>query len=408
MSSKFISAYLLTLVNVLGFSILIPVLPFVVEYYNAPTWVYGALLSSYSFFQFLAAPWLGKLSDRVGRKSILMVSQAGTLLSWIIFGAAYFLPKDSTFLGISLALVIIAISRIFDGITGGNTAVAEAYVSDITTPTEKNTIFSTLGGIAGLGMILGPGLGGWLASGSLHYLGTIIFAAIISIITLIAIQLFLKESLPPEKRRKDNQEPWWLALNLIKRIQMMNPPKMVKGTFLLRGLFTVLMSSYVSTIVLYVIDLFHFTQKELGLFMVLVGCFLSFNQLFVVKHFLKKWGAVQTLQRGLLLVGIGVIGITLTQTLWIYALIYYVMNLGIAMCMPCFNTLLSQHSRPQELGETMGVSNSIVSLVSAFMPLVAASIYAKIHIVFYWCLSIIPFSCWVLTKKWLLLEPSEN
>ena len=93
MHRKFIPAYLLTLVNVLGFSILMPVLPFVVvDHYGAPKYVYGLLLSAYSFFQFLGAPYLGKLSDSVGRKPVLLISQAGTLLCWVIFGLSYFVP----------------------------------------------------------------------------------------------------------------------------------------------------------------------------------------------------------------------------------------------------------------------------------------------------------------------------
>ena len=93
MSKKLLPAYLLTFVNVLGFSILMPILPFVVDNYGAPKWVFGLLLSLYSSFQFIGAPFLGSLSDSVGRKKILLVSQAGTLLSWIVFVVALMLPE---------------------------------------------------------------------------------------------------------------------------------------------------------------------------------------------------------------------------------------------------------------------------------------------------------------------------
>ena len=106
MQPRFIPAFLLTFVNVLGFSLLIPVLPFVVEQYGSSETVYGLLLSLYSLCQFLAAPWLGRLSDSYGRKPILMVSQAGTLLSWVFFSLAWFIPDISLGL-ISLPLVVI-------------------------------------------------------------------------------------------------------------------------------------------------------------------------------------------------------------------------------------------------------------------------------------------------------------
>ena len=90
--SKYLPAYLLTFVNVLGFSLLLPVLPFVVTQYGGSEMMYGLLISTYSCFQFLGAPWLGRLSDSVGRRPVLLISQAGTLLSWFVFGAAWFVP----------------------------------------------------------------------------------------------------------------------------------------------------------------------------------------------------------------------------------------------------------------------------------------------------------------------------
>ena len=192
MNTRLLPAYLLTFVNVLGFSILMPVLPFIVESYGADEWVYGLLLTFYSAFQFLGAPYLGAMSDGKGRKPILIISQAGTLLSWFVFMIALSLPETPIW-GYALPLWIIALSRILDGITGGNTSVANAYVADITTKKEKSYIFGYLGGIAGLGMIIGPGLGGFAASSSLGYMGTLIVASGISMITLIVIFLFLKE-----------------------------------------------------------------------------------------------------------------------------------------------------------------------------------------------------------------------
>lgn len=197
MKKKYIPAYLLTFVNVLGFSILMPILPFIVAKFGAPQWVYGLLITLYSTFQFIGAPILGSLSDQKGRKPILMLSQAGTLLSWVIFLIALYIPNTYV-LGISIPILIIAFSRIFDGVTGGNTSVTNAYVADITTRDEKSYIFGYLGGIAGLGMIIGPGLGGVAASTSFEYAGTLIVALLVSSVTLISIYAWLKESHFPE------------------------------------------------------------------------------------------------------------------------------------------------------------------------------------------------------------------
>src|SRR6185295_10580465 len=158
MTKKILPVIFLTFINTLGFAILIPVLPFVVKNYNASSIVYGFLLSIYFIFQFLGAPFLGALRDHYGRKPILMLSHFGTLISWGIFGLAYFVPGVSLF-GIALPLYVIGFARIVDGITGGNMSVANAYLSDITTPPEKARAFGTIGAVLGLGMIIGPTLG---------------------------------------------------------------------------------------------------------------------------------------------------------------------------------------------------------------------------------------------------------
>ena len=177
MKRKFVPAYLLTLVNILGFSLMLPVLPFVVERYGGSDAVYGVLLSAYAAFQFIGAPWLGRLSDSVGRKPVLMISHAGTLLSWLIFGAAWFLPDISLWM-VSLPLLVIGISRVLDGITGGNAAVSQAYISDLATREEKTWVFGTVGGIVGLGCdgedvdAAAPIEGGIVGLGFVHFVGS--------------------------------------------------------------------------------------------------------------------------------------------------------------------------------------------------------------------------------------------
>ncbi len=127
MNRKTFPIVLLSLVNGIGFTLLIPVLPFIVRDLGYSAAVFGLLMAVYPMSQFFAAPLLGTLSDYYGRRPILLVSQAGTLLSWIIFAAAYFTT------GSIWPLLIIAFSRVIDGLTGGNQSVANAYLADVTT-----------------------------------------------------------------------------------------------------------------------------------------------------------------------------------------------------------------------------------------------------------------------------------
>ena len=404
---KILPAYLLTFVNVLGFSIMIPVLPFIVREANAPDYIYGLLLSTYSFFQFIGSPYLGKLSDSKGRKPILLISQLGTFLSWGIFAVAYFIPYNAldestfTFMGklfyLCLPLLIIAFARIADGLTGGNISVANAYVSDITTPKQKKTIFGALGGIAGIGFVIGPAIGGFTASFSIGYLGTIITAASISFITLIALMFFLKESLKKEERRPYVKHNFIKSFNLVKRVNELNPKMIIKQVLMLKIIMSVTMACYISTIVLFIIELFQFDEIGVGLFMLVAGFFLGFNQAFIYRKIVVKIGELKTLGLGFGLMSLGFIAITVTDVLWIYMVLYYVLNLGLSLSIPVFNSLISQHADKDKLGELMGISESIQSLSNAIFPVIAAAIFGAINYNIYLGLSLLPLTGAIIT-----------
>lgn len=366
-----------------------PILPFVVESYGAEKWVYGLLISLYSFFQFIGAPMLGTLSDAKGRKPILLISQLGTLLSWFVFMFALSLP-DYVIFGFALPLWIIAFSRILDGITGGNTSVANAYVSDITSREEKSYIFGYLGGIAGLGMIIGPGIGGLAASTTLGYMGTLLVSAVISAITLLAIVLWLKESHPFENRTVRKRLPLWKILFIPARVKSAEPSAMIKSLFTIKMLFSTMMGFYIGTIALYLIDTFKFNEATLGYFMFAVGLFLSFNQAVVSKYFVRKYGELKTLMTGLVLCVIGFFSITATSNVFIFIPLYYVLNLGLSLCFPTFNALIAVNAEPKKQGEIMGISESINSLAMAIFPVISAYLYGVLSFKLYYLVSILP------------------
>jgi DHA1 family tetracycline resistance protein-like MFS transporter len=370
---------------------MIPVLPFVIETYGAPEFVYGLMLSLYAFFQFIGSPILGKLSDSIGRKPVLIISHIGTLLSWVIFGLAYFLPS-TTVLFMALPLWIIAFARITDGITGGNISVANAYVSDITTAKEKSTIFGYLGGVVGIGLVIGPGIGGISSSTSIGYLGTIIVAAIISLIALISIFLFLKESLPSEDRRERKRINLKDTFFIIRRIKVLDPKRIIKQVLIMKVFIGVLMAFYISTVILYIIYRFDYDEREVGMFMLMAGLFLAFNQAFVYKFIVKRIGELKTLTLGFFFLAIGFSSITYTDDIVVFTCLYYFLNLGISITMPVFNSLIAQHTDKDKIGEIMGVSESISSLSNALIPVFAAYTYSIIKGDLYFFLAAIAFT----------------
>ena len=167
-----------TFVSTLGYSIVIPFLVYLVEQYGGNAIIYGVLGAAYPAFQLIGAPILGNWSDIYGRKKILFLSQAGTLISWVLFLVAMLIPVtnlwkvDSGFLGafsITLPLLLLFLARSFDGLTGGNISVANAYLADITNEKDRNKNYGRMSIASNLGFILGPALAGVLGATAFGY-----------------------------------------------------------------------------------------------------------------------------------------------------------------------------------------------------------------------------------------------
>lgn len=371
---KLTPVLLLTFVNTLGFSVLIPVLPFLVKQYGASEIVFGFLIAAYSAFQFLAAPVLGAMSDKWGRKPILLITQIGTFLSWLIFAGAYFLP-DMMWLGLALPLWVIFLSRILDGVTGGNVSTTNAYLSDITSKEDKAQAFGILGATFGVGMIIGPAIGGITMSFAWGFLGTALFSIFLSLITLITVWFWLPESLPETDRAETMDFNLWRQINIWQRIQRWKENALIQIVLRARLAFGIVLASYTSIITLYIIDQFGLNERELGWFLLFVGSFLIFNQLILVKPIVKQLGEFPTLLLGQLLMVIGLFLMPLTSELWIYVLFYYLTNLGVSVSLPTIMAILTNQVGPKEQGQITGVTESISAFCLATAPILAGWLY---------------------------------
>src|SRR5918911_1611728 len=193
---------LINFIGTLGFSIVLPFLVFLVKDFGGNAIVFGILSATYPAFQLIGAPILGKWSDTYGRKKILLLSNAGTLIGWIFFPVGLFLPKEnilnvnSSLLGtfvLTLPLVVLFFARLIDGITGGNISVANAYLADISSNENRSKNFGKMAISSNLGFIVGPALAALLGSTIFGNILPVIAALILSLVTLIVIGLSLKE-----------------------------------------------------------------------------------------------------------------------------------------------------------------------------------------------------------------------
>ena len=190
-------------VGTLGFSIVLPFLVFLVTRLGGNALVYGVMGATYSFFQLIGAPILGRMSDRYGRKRILLLSQLGTMVSWGVFLIALSLPVvplvevDSAVTGaftVTIPILVLFFARALDGITGGNVSVANAYLADITEESERSTNFGKMAISGNLGFILGPATAGALGATAWGEIPPVVAALVISIVASLFIAFRLPET----------------------------------------------------------------------------------------------------------------------------------------------------------------------------------------------------------------------
>ena len=199
-NKRLFSIILVVFIDLLGFSLILPLLPYYAKTFNANQTTTGILIASYALMQLIGAPILGRLSDRFGRRPILLLSVFGTFLGFLLLGFAN-------------ALWMLFASRIIDGLTGGNLSVAQAYISDVTDAKDRSKGLGMIGAAFGLGFIIGPVTGGLLSQWG--YAVPAFAAAAISLINLILIYAWLPESLTTEKRNQMTEKRPAVSLNAL-------------------------------------------------------------------------------------------------------------------------------------------------------------------------------------------------
>lgn len=362
---------LLTFVNAIGGTLLIPVLPFVVRDLGQSDFVFALLIAAYPAAQFFAAPILGSLADHRGRRPILLVSQAGTLASWGFFALAYFLTDSA-----GLAIAVIAVSRIIDGLTGGNASVAAAYLADIVDEDARTRVFSLQGAIAGVALLIGPAMGSFSAATSLGFLGPALLAIVISAGTLGWMAATLEESLPVEKRTPSFDANPLHQLNLIGKARALTGRSALYRLFSIQGLFTLTFSGYTTILALWYVDRLGVSEAGVGLMMLAIGVFLIFNEMVTLPLVEKRLGDLGTMMLGLAVLPVALFLVRIPTSVLVFLPLSFLVNVGLALVMPTVQSLVTQTADEREEGQVQGINTSVAAVASTFAPIVAGATYA--------------------------------
>ncbi len=386
-------------VGTLGFSIVLPFLIFLVTRFGGNAVIYGVMGATYSVFQLIGAPILGRWSDKYGRRKILLLSQIGTLVSWIIFLMAMILPVntllqiDSKWLGsftLTLPLLILFLSRALDGITGGNVSVANAYLADISDEDHRSENFGKMAVSANLGFILGPALAGLLGATALGETLPVLAALVISIIATLIIIVFLPES----KAQSINELPEAANVRKVmgqehkdcyhiecKEKITVTDVLQLKGTVFLLSIYFLVFLGFNFFYIAFPVHAVQVLQWELtdtGYFFSFLGIMMALVQGPVLKSISKIWSDNLLVISGSLILGISFL-FYLSDKIWMIYAGAFLLAVGNGIMWPSLLALLSKSTSEKIQGTIQGYASSLGSAASIIGLLAGGILYNQIN-----------------------------
>ena len=353
----------MTVLNAMGLTIVMPLFPFLLGQYlpnNQVVIGLSVLLSVFSVCQFFASPVLGALSDRVGRRPILVFSILGSAVGYAV-------------MGIGGALWVLFLGRIIDGLTAGSMSTLFAYIADSTEPHERTKWFGYMGAAIGIGFITGPAIGGLLGGASLQL--PFYIAAGTSLIAAIATQLVLPESLAPEKRSSHFS---WRHLNSFAHFKDILSLGAARPFIFMGLLFGSAMFLYQGNITIFLKDIYLLGPAGIGMILTLIGVCDIISRAILLPRLINVWSEIIVGKLGLCLtiLGFGLVALSAFESYipLIYSAVICI-TIGEGLFEPTLNSMLSTAVSEDQQGKLQGANQSFLSLSRAITPLIAGGIY---------------------------------
>jgi len=346
--SPLVIIFITVFIDLLGFGIIIPLLPFYAQTFGASALVIGLLSTSFSLMQFIFAPIWGRLSDIFGRRPIILAGLLGSAASYLAFGLAASLP-------------MLFAARILAGIAGANIPTAQAFIADSTGPENRAKGMGLVGAAFGLGFIFGPAIGGFLSHWG--YSAPAFFAATLSLANFSAALFFLPESLPPDKRgareRSGRVEAFQRAWSRPKLALVLAVSFLVMTAF----------ASFESMFALFVESRFAFGATTIGYLFAWVGVVLALVQGVLVGRVVRRIGEHRLVPAAILMMVVALAGVAAAPSVAILLAAIGLLAMGMGFNSPSMLSVVSRLADPADQGSTLGVSQSLASLARIVGPL---------------------------------------
>jgi DHA1 family tetracycline resistance protein-like MFS transporter len=373
-NSRLFPIFLVVFVDLLGFGLILPLLPFYAENYGASAILIGLLTASYAAAQLIGAPVMGRLSDRYGRRPVLVASIGGTLFGFLLLGFADPLGKTLAYLFSnaspklmlqnSCILGIMFISRIIDGLTGGNITVAQAYISDVTDQKDRAKGLGLIGAAFGLGFILGPAAGGLLSTWGFAVPAFV--AASLAAVNLASIIINLPESLTTEMRARLSMRarPAFTLNALLQAITRVRVGPLIH----IRFFFGLAFSMFQTIFPLYAQSHLELNAVKTGFVLTYVGVLAALVQGLAVGRISRRFSDPQIIVWGSAIMGVALFAWAGVPNVWVMLVVITPIALAGGTLNTILNSALTKAVYPEEIGGTLGLSTSAESLTRVISP----------------------------------------
>jgi DHA1 family tetracycline resistance protein-like MFS transporter len=338
MTRPLLIIFLTIFVNLIGFGIIVPLLPFYAETFGASPIVIGLLFAVFSLCQLISAPALGDLSDRYGRRPVLVFSLAGTVVSFVMLALAH-----------SVAMLFLA--RIVDGLSGGNISTARAYVADITEPKDRARAYGLIGAAFGLGFVMGPALSGMLVRVS--YTAPIWAAAALTLVATAMAWLWLPETI--HRAQAGTGNPLSYLPELLRRPVM-------RRVLTIDFVYWFSFAIFQTTFSLFAARRFGFDASRTGYLFAGFGLLGAVIQGGFIRPIVRRAGDKSTFIAGIIFSCLGLVGAALAHSVGLFVLALVPLAIGMGFGHPTVSSLISRAGRGDEQGRVQGAASAVESL----------------------------------------------